>query len=111
MAGKVMLVDGDDAEILPGIRGYTGGRHTYASQFVLVEGDEPFVLTSDNCYLFRNLETRTAGATFLPTDRAGSEAALERMLRLAGSPGRVIPGHDPLVFVRFPTRGRIARIR
>ncbi|MDP2957461.1 MAG: N-acyl homoserine lactonase family protein [Longimicrobiales bacterium] len=110
IAGKVMLVDGDDTEILPGIRGYTGARHTYASQYVLVEGDEPFVLASDNCYLFRNLETHTAGATFLPEDRAGNEAALRRMAELAGSTARVIPGHDPLQFERFPTRGRVARI-
>jgi hypothetical protein len=25
------------------------------------------------------------------------------MLELAGSPSRVIPGHDPAVFTRFPT--------
>lgn len=111
MAGKVALVDGDDAQVLPGIRAYTGARHTYASQYVLVEGAEPYVLASDNCYLFRNLETRTAGATFTPEDRAGNVAALERMERLAGSPARVVPGHDPLQFHRFPTEGRVARIR
>jgi len=110
MAGKVALVDGDDAEVLPGIRAYTGARHTYASQYILVEGDPPFVLASDNCYLFRNLETHTAGATFLPGDRAGNEAALERMARLAGSADRVVPGHDPLQFQRFSTRGRVALI-
>ena len=108
--GKVVPVDGDDAEVLPGIRAYTGARHTYASQYILVEGAEPFVLASDNCYLFRNLETRTAGATFLPEDRAGNEAALDRMVRLAGAPERVVPGHDPLQFQRFPTRGRVALI-
>ena len=111
MAGKVRLVDGDDQEVLPGIRAYTGARHTYASQYILVEGDQPFVLASDNCYLFRNLETHTAGATFLPEDRAGNEAALDRMARLAGSVERVVPGHDPLQFQRFPTRGRVALIR
>ncbi|GMV06861.1 MAG: MBL fold metallo-hydrolase [Gemmatimonadota bacterium] len=111
MAGKVALVDGDDVEVLPGIRAYTGARHTYASQYVVVEGAEPYVLASDNCYLFRNLETRAAGATFTPEDRAGNVAALERMERLAGSPARVVPGHDPLQFQRFPTEGRVARIR
>jgi glyoxylase-like metal-dependent hydrolase (beta-lactamase superfamily II) len=110
MAGKVLLVDGDDQEILPGIRAYTGARHTYASQYVLVEGAEPWVLASDNCYLFRNLETHTAGGTFLPEDSVGNRAALERMERLAGSAARVVPGHDPLQFERFPTRGRVARI-
>jgi hypothetical protein len=33
------------------------------------------------------------------------------MLRLAGSPRLVVPGHDPEVFVRFPKPGRgVARI-
>jgi hypothetical protein len=110
MAGRVTLLDGDDTLVLPGIRAYTGARHTYASQYVLVEGTEAYVLASDNCHLFRNLESRTAGATFDPADRAGNEAALERMIGLAGSPDRVVPGHDALQFERFSTVGRIARI-
>ena len=32
-ANRIKLVDGDDREILPGIRVYTGGRHTFASQY------------------------------------------------------------------------------
>jgi glyoxylase-like metal-dependent hydrolase (beta-lactamase superfamily II) len=111
VAGQVKTVDGDDVEVVPGIRAFTGARHTYASQYILVEGPEPYVLASDNCYLFRNLETRTAGATFERADRAANEAALERMEKLAGAASRVIPGHDPLQFDRFPGDGRIARIR
>jgi hypothetical protein len=30
---------------------------------------------------------------------------------MAGSPDRVIPGHDALQFRKFPARGRIARIK
>ncbi len=111
MDGRVTFLGGDDTLVLPGIRAYTGARHTYASQYILVEGAEPYVLASDNCYLFRNLESRTAGATFDPADRPGNEAALGRMIRLAGSPDRVVPGHDALQFERFSTVGRIARIR
>jgi glyoxylase-like metal-dependent hydrolase (beta-lactamase superfamily II) len=110
MRGKVRLIAGDDVEILPGIRAFTGARHTYASQYIRVDGTEAFVLASDNCYLYRNLETGTPGATFTPEDRAGNVAALERMRVLAGSPGRVVPGHDVLQFQRFPTNGRVARI-
>lgn len=110
-SGQVSIVDGDDVEVLPGIRAFTGARHTYGSQYILVDGPEPYVLASDNCYLFRNLETRTAGATFEPSDRAANEAALARMVQLAGAAERVIPGHDPLQFERFPSEGRIARIR
>jgi len=108
---KLRLIDGDDREILPGIRVFTGARHTYASQYVMVAGTVNYVLASDNCYLYRNLETGAPIPTFEVADRAANIKALERMVALAGAPGRVIPGHDPLVFTRFPARGRIARVK
>jgi len=109
--GKLRLIDGDDVEVLPGIRAYTGGRHTFASQYILVETDPPYVLASDNCYLYRNLETRSPIPTFEPADAPSNIAALERMISLAGAPERVIPGHDPLLFERFPGNDRIAAIK
>ncbi|PYQ53316.1 MAG: hydrolase glyoxylase [Acidobacteria bacterium] len=109
--GRLRLVDGDDVEILPGLRVYTGARHTYASQYLRVDGAEPVVLASDNCYLYRNLETHAASATFSEADRPANLAAQERMVALAGSRERVVPGHDLLQFARHPTRGRVARIR
>jgi glyoxylase-like metal-dependent hydrolase (beta-lactamase superfamily II) len=109
--GRVRLVDGDDVEILPGIRVFTGARHTFASQYILVEGRPPFVLASDNCYLYRNLAEHAASATFEASDRAANVAAQARMIELAGSPERVVPGHDGQQSERFPTEGRVARIR
>jgi glyoxylase-like metal-dependent hydrolase (beta-lactamase superfamily II) len=109
--GLLRLVDGDDVEILPGIRVYTGARHTYASQYMRVEGAPAFVLASDNCYLYRNLESRAPGATFGPEDREANLAAQARMIALAGSRERVVPGHDPLQFERYSTEGRVARIK
>ena len=111
IAGKVRLVDGDDKEILPGIRAYTGARHTYASQYIRVDGEPVFMLASDNCYLYENLKSHLAGATFLPTDAPGNIAAQQRMIELAGSAERVVPGHDPEQFKHFPTVGRVAHIR
>jgi glyoxylase-like metal-dependent hydrolase (beta-lactamase superfamily II) len=110
-AGKLRLVDGDDREILPGLRVYTGARHTFASQYLRVAGAPSYVLASDNCYLYRNLETRAPVATFSPDDRAANLAAFERMAALAGAKERIVPGHDPLQFQRFPTKGRVAKIR
>jgi glyoxylase-like metal-dependent hydrolase (beta-lactamase superfamily II) len=110
-AGKVRLVAGDSVEVVPGIMAFTGARHTYASQYIRVAGREPFVLASDNCYLYRNLETRMPGATFDPADRAANLAALARMAALAGAATRVVPGHDMLQFQRYPSTGRVARIR
>src|SRR5438552_487227 len=109
--GRLRLVDGDNVEILPGIRAYTGARHTFASQYIRVEGDRSFVLASDNCYLYRNLAERKASATFSEADQPANIKNQERMVQLAGSADRVIPGHDALQFQRFPTVGRIAKIK
>lgn len=109
--GRLRLVDGDDREILPGIRAYTGARHTYASQYVRVGGAAPVVLASDNLYLYRNLAEHRASATFSETDRETNVRSQARMVELAGSADRVVPGHDAKQFERYPTKGRVARIR
>ena len=109
--GKLKLIDGDNREIIPGIRVFTGARHTFASQYIRVEGNPTFVLASDNCYLYRNLESRTAIPTFNPGDKDNNVKALDRMVILAGASERVVPGHDPLEFKRFSSNGRIAKIK
>jgi glyoxylase-like metal-dependent hydrolase (beta-lactamase superfamily II) len=109
--GRIRLIDGDNVEIFPGIRAYTGGRHTYASQYLLVDGNPPFVLASDNVYLYRNLAEHNASATFAESDHAANIAAQSRMIELAGSVERIVPGHDALQFQKFPTAGRIAKIK
>jgi glyoxylase-like metal-dependent hydrolase (beta-lactamase superfamily II) len=110
--GRLRLVDGDNVEIFPGIRAYTGGHHTYASQYIRVEGQPPFVLASDNCYLYRNLAEHRASATFSEADHAANIKNQERMIQLAGgNPERVIPGHDALQFQKYPSTGRIAKIK
>ena len=109
--GKVVLIDGDDREILPGLHVYTGARHTYASQYIKVDGTPAYVLASDNVYLYRNIDSKAPIATFDPTDRFANVAAFDRMIRLAGAKERVLPGHDMLIFSRFSTQGRIAKIK
>jgi glyoxylase-like metal-dependent hydrolase (beta-lactamase superfamily II) len=109
--GRVHLVDGDDVEIFPGIRAYTGSRHTYASEYLRVDGKPPFVLASDNAYFYLNLSAHLASATFSNADHAANIAQQARMIKLAGSADRVVPGHDMLQFQKFPTEGRVARIK
>jgi glyoxylase-like metal-dependent hydrolase (beta-lactamase superfamily II) len=109
--GRLRLVDGDDQEIIPGIRAYTGARHTFASQYLRVDAEPPVILASDNVYLYRNLAEHAASATFSESDHAANVAAQKRMVELVDSTDRIIPGHDALQFERFPTDGRIARIR
>jgi glyoxylase-like metal-dependent hydrolase (beta-lactamase superfamily II) len=109
--GRLRLVDGDNVEIFPGIRAYTGGRHTFASQYLRVDGNLPFVLASDNVYLYRNLAEHKPSATFTEADHAANIAAQSRMSELAGSVHRVVPGHDALQFQKFPAEGRVAKIK
>jgi glyoxylase-like metal-dependent hydrolase (beta-lactamase superfamily II) len=109
--GRLRLIDGDNVEIFAGIRAYTGGRHTYASQYLRVEGSPPFVLASDNVYLYRNLAEHKPSATFSEADHPANIKSQQRMIQLAGSADRVIPGHDALQFQKYPTAGRVANIK
>jgi len=98
--GRVGLVNGDAQEILPGVTCYTGGRHTYASQYVGVSTKAgTVVLASDNMYLYENLERHVPIAATL--DSASNLRAQDRMKQLAASPGLVVPGHDPAVLKKF----------
>ena len=108
--GRVKLVNGDHQTIFPGIVAYTGGRHTYASQYVGVQTRVGTVIVaSDNVYLYENLEKHAPIAeTF---DAASNLRAQDRMKKLAANPRLIVPGHDPEVFVRFPKPGNgVARI-
>jgi glyoxylase-like metal-dependent hydrolase (beta-lactamase superfamily II) len=98
--GKVGLVNGDAQEILPGVTCYTGGKHTYASQFVAVNtAGGTVVLASDNMYLWENLEKHAPIAQTL--DPGSNLRAQDRMKELAGDAKRIIPGHDPAVMTRY----------
>lgn len=109
--GRLRLIDGDAQEFLPGITVYTGGRHTYASQYVGVRSaGGTVVIASDNLYLYENLDRRAAIAQTL--DAASNLRAQDRMRTIASDVRLIVPGHDPAVFVRFPTPGAgVARIR
>ncbi len=97
---RLELVAGD-REILPGIGVYTGGRHTYASQYAVVTTkDGPVVLASDNVYLYENLDKHVPIAQTL--DEKSNLAAQDRMKKLAKNAAMIVPGHDPLVMTRYP---------
>ena len=108
--GRVNQVNGDSTEIIPGITVFTGGKHTFASQYATVRTKSgTVVIASDNLYLYENLEKHRPIAQTL--DSLSNLAAQERMTRLASAPRLIIPGHDPAVFVRFAKPGNgVARI-
>ncbi|HEV2445783.1 MAG TPA: N-acyl homoserine lactonase family protein [Candidatus Sulfopaludibacter sp.] len=98
---RVGLVNGDAQEILPGVTCYTGGKHTYASQFVGVNtAAGTVILASDNMYLYENLEKHLPIAQSLDPD--SNLRAQDRMKQLAADPKWIIPGHDPAVMTKFP---------
>ena len=109
--GRVMLVDGDAREIIPGITVYTGGKHTFQSQYAGVRTAAGIVvLASDNAYLYENFETHVPISQTL--DAASNLRAQERMLTIASNPRLVVPDHDPAVFTRFPVvQPGVVRIR
>jgi glyoxylase-like metal-dependent hydrolase (beta-lactamase superfamily II) len=109
--GRVGLVHGDAQEILPGLTCYTGGKHTYQSQYVGVNAaGGTVILASDNMYLYENLEKHVPIGSTL--DAASNLRAQDRMKRLATRPEWIVPGHDPAVFERFPqTTAGVARIQ
>ena len=104
LAGKLTLVAGDSIQIIPGIKVFTGSKHTFESQYVLVEtGTNKVILASDNIWVYYSLEhmmPASAGGTF---DPAGHVKAMRRMKRLATSSKYIIPGHDAKIFSKFPT--------
>jgi glyoxylase-like metal-dependent hydrolase (beta-lactamase superfamily II) len=109
--GRLQLVDGDAKEIIPGITVYTGGKHTFASQYVSARtSGGTVVIASDNAYLYENFDRRVPIAQTL--DSASNLRAQERMRTLASHPRLLVPGHDPAVFERFPRPGNgVARIQ
>jgi len=109
--GRVGLVDGDAQQIIPGVTCYTGGKHTFQSQYVGVQAAAgTVVLASDNMYLYENLERRVPIAATL--DAASNLRAQDRMKQIATRPDLIVPGHDPAVFAKFPNPvPRVAKIQ
>src|SRR5256885_15184389 len=99
--GRLRFVEGDDREVLPGIRCYIGGKHTHESQFCSVktaEGTAGF--TTDNVYLYENgdkqvLITQTVGGDGV---KASNLFAPEPPRALAASPMPHFPCHYPAAY-------------
>jgi glyoxylase-like metal-dependent hydrolase (beta-lactamase superfamily II) len=103
LAGRVTLVDGDDKELIPGVRVYTGSRHTFNSQYVLVQtGTNKVILASDNIWIYYSLEHMVPPSAGGTLDPAGYVKAMQRMKTIVSDVKYIIPGHDAQVFERFP---------
>jgi glyoxylase-like metal-dependent hydrolase (beta-lactamase superfamily II) len=99
--GRVTLIDGDDQEIIEGIRAYTGSRHSFASQYIGVNTSGGTVIVASDCiWLYANLELGLANA--LTFDPEADVKTFGRMRQLASKPEWILPGHDRAVFAKFP---------
>ena len=108
---KLTLVKGDDLEIIPGIKVYIGSKHTYESQYVLVKSNsDNVIIASDNSWFYYNLiHLLPIPMTF---DSKGYLENLKRMKAMVKDVNLIIPGHDLLVFSKFPTVAEdVVRIR
>jgi len=104
MAGRVTLVDGDNKEIIPGIKVFTGSRHTFNSQYVLVDtAPNKVILASDNIWIYYSLDHLVPPSVGGTLDPAGYVKAMQRMKTMVKDVKYIIPGHDAAVFSRFPT--------
>lgn len=80
---------------------FTGSKHTYESQYVIVSRDngKRIILASDNAKYYYNLENLLSiPAT---TDKQGYIFNLRRMRAGTANGDLFVPGHDPLVFKVF----------
>ena len=113
IAGRLTLVDGDNKQIIPGIKVYTGSRHTFNSQFVLVEtGPDKIIIASDNIWVYYNLEHLKSAPPYGTFDTTAYVTSMKRMKTLASNIKFIIPGHDAAVFSRFPSVAEdVIRIR
>jgi glyoxylase-like metal-dependent hydrolase (beta-lactamase superfamily II) len=97
---KLTLVKGDGIEIIPGIKVFIGSKHTYESQYVLVEtGSGPVIIASDNAWFYYNIQNLLPIPATL--DAKAYVNNLKRMKTMVPDTDFVIPGHDPLVFSKF----------
>jgi glyoxylase-like metal-dependent hydrolase (beta-lactamase superfamily II) len=104
LSGRLKLVDGDNLEIIPGIKVFTGSKHTWENQYLLVNCDSQknrILLASDAIWFYYNLNNLLPIPTFTFDPKAYVEA-MKRMKTLVSDPDLIIPGHDNQVFLKFP---------
>lgn len=99
-SGRVIFHEGD-AQIAPGVTLHKIGGHSRGLQSVRVAtASGPVVLASDASHFYENFEK---GKVFpITIDIEDVLKGYHRLIALAESPRRVVPGHDPLVLQRYP---------
>lgn len=113
LQGRLKLIKGDDMEIFPGIRVFIGSKHTFENQYLMVNSNssKKIIIASDAVWFYQNLTNLLPIPTAFCRDPKAYVNAMVRMKTLVAKPDLIIPGHDNLVFTRFPkVTDRIVRI-
>lgn len=108
---RLKLIKGDNIEIFPGIRVYIGSKHTFENQYLMVNSNssKKIIIASDAIWFYPNLTNLVP--IIICHDPKAYVKAMERMKTLVTNPDFIIPGHDNLVFSKFPkVTDRIVRI-
>jgi glyoxylase-like metal-dependent hydrolase (beta-lactamase superfamily II) len=101
-AERVRFYDGDAAPF-PGVTLHVLPGHSMGIQAVRVMTSRgPVLLASDVSHLYANFLRRAPYA--LTVDAAATLRSYAKLLELAGSVDRIIPGHDPKVRDLYPCR-------
>lgn len=97
--GRLWFVDGDE-ELVDGVEVCLIEGHTAGIQAVRVQTERgPVVLAVDASHFYANIE-RDAPFAILHS-LAGMYGGFDRLRRLAGRHGTIVPGHDPEILRRF----------
>lgn len=103
LQGRLKLIKGDNIEIIPGIKVFTGSKHTFENIYLLVNSNSKsnkILIASDAIWFYKNYKDLLP-ATLCMDPKAYVEA-MKRMTTLVTNPDLIIPGHDDLVFSKFP---------
>ena len=98
--GRLRFVSGSE-NIVPGVEAHKAGGHSAGLQVVRVRTARgAVVLASDATHFYANIEQDRPFS--IVSDLPRMYGAFDLVRSLAGSPGHVVPGHDPLVMDRYP---------
>lgn len=117
-AGRLVSLDGDVDDLLPGIDvRLEADTHTAGSQYVVVRNDglassrDTFVCAGDLVYRFENLDGGTPdNPQYVPVgyaieSQANIVMAIDRIVKAAGGdPTRVLPMHEERMGTLYPSR-------
>lgn len=110
--GRLKLFRGDDVEFMPGIKAYTGSRHTCENFYLVVNSTsekDKVLVASDAVWFYLNLEKELPAS--ISFDSVAYVNAMKRMKTLIRDPDLILPGHDNQVFSKFPkVNERVVRI-